>query len=97
MFKLLSIVVIAGNLPFYFVCALAVLMGARRFPDTSLRRARLIQAAAFGALVYCTWATFGIESKPLKLAGLLLGLGVIVYALGRLLSTRTPPFRVIDP
>ena len=97
MFKLLNIVVTAGNLPFYFVCALAVLMGAHRFPHTSPPRARLIRAAAFGALVYCTWATFGIEAKPLKLAGLLLGLGVIVYALGRLLSTRIPPFRVIDP
>jgi hypothetical protein len=83
MFALLNVVVTAGNLPFYFVCALAVLLGAHRFPDTSPRRARLIKAAAFGALVFCAWATVGIGLRPLILALLLLGLGVVVYILGR--------------
>jgi APA family basic amino acid/polyamine antiporter len=90
MFALLNVVVTAGNLPFYFVCALAVLLGAHRFPNTSPRRARLVKACAVGALVFCSWATVGIGLKPLQLALLLLGLGVIVYVLGRFLSASTP-------
>jgi APA family basic amino acid/polyamine antiporter len=84
MFAFLNVVVTAGNLPFYFVCALAVLLGAHRFPDMSPLRVRLIKAAALGALLFCTWATLGIEAKPLLWALALLGVGVLVYGLSRL-------------
>jgi APA family basic amino acid/polyamine antiporter len=84
MFAFLNVVVTAGNLPFYFVCALAVLLGAHRFPGLSPLRVRLVKAAAFGALVFCTWATLGIEAKPLLWALALLGVGVLVYGLSRL-------------
>jgi len=83
MFAFLNLVVTAGNLPFYFVCALAVLLGAHRFPDISPLRVRFVKAAALGALVFCTWATLGIEAKPLLWALALLGVGVFVYALSR--------------
>ena len=84
MFAFLNLVVTAGNLPFYFVCALAVLLGAHRFPDISPLRVRLVKAAALGALVFCTWATLGIEARPLLWALALLGVGVFVYGLSRL-------------
>ena len=80
MFALLNVVVTAGNLPFYFVCSLVVLLGAHRFPGIAPRRARLAKAAAIGALAYCTWATIGIGAQPLKLALVLLGLGLVIYA-----------------
>jgi len=88
MFAFLNIVVTAGNLPFYFVCALAVLLGAHRFPDMSPRRVRLVKAAALGALLFCAWATLGIEAKPLLWALALLGVGVLVYGLS---SFQAPP------
>jgi basic amino acid/polyamine antiporter, APA family len=87
MFAFLNLVVTAGNLPFYFVCALAVLLGAHRFPDISPRRVRLVKAAALGALVFCTWATLGIEARPLWWALALLAVGVFVYGLARLQAT----------
>ncbi len=89
LFAFLNLVVTAGNLPFYFVCALAVLLGAHRFPDISPGRVRFVKAAALGALVFCTWATLGIEAKPLLWAVALLGLGVFVYAFGRSQATRS--------
>jgi hypothetical protein len=63
---------------------LAVLLGANRFPDLSPWRVRLVKAAACGAILFCTWATLGIEAKPLMWALALLGVGVLVYGLGRL-------------
>jgi APA family basic amino acid/polyamine antiporter len=88
MFAFLNVVVTAGNLPFYFVCALAVLLGAHRFPGMSPQRVRLVKAAALGALLFCTWATLGIEAKPLLWALALLGVGVLVYGLS---SFQAPP------
>jgi APA family basic amino acid/polyamine antiporter len=90
MFALLNVVVTAGNLPFYFVCSLVVLLGAHRFPGISPLRSRLVKAAASGALLYCSWATIGIGAKPLAWAVGLLALGVLVYAVGRFLPTPAP-------
>jgi hypothetical protein len=90
MFALLNVVVTAGNLPFYFVCSLLVLLGAHRFAGLSPRRARFVKAAALGAILYCLWATIGIGAKPLKWALGLLGLGVLVYVAGRFLATPAP-------
>jgi basic amino acid/polyamine antiporter, APA family len=86
MFALLNVVVTAGNLPFYFVCSLVVLLGAHRFPGISPLRSKLVKAAALGAIVYCSWATIGIGAKPLKWALGLLALGIVVYVVGRLVS-----------
>jgi APA family basic amino acid/polyamine antiporter len=79
MFTLLSVIVTAGNLPFYFACALAVVIGARRFPDTSPRRATMLIASSIGAAVYCAWASIGIGIEPLLWSLALVAAGIPVY------------------
>jgi basic amino acid/polyamine antiporter, APA family len=79
MFTLLSVIVTAGNLPFYFACSLAVVIGARSFPGTSPRRARMLIAASLGALLYCAWASIGIGIQPLLWALALVAAGIPVY------------------
>jgi APA family basic amino acid/polyamine antiporter len=79
MFTLLSVIVTAGNLPFYFACALAVVIGARRFPDTSPRRATMLIASSIGAAVYCAWASIGIGIEPLLWSLALVAAGIAVY------------------
>jgi APA family basic amino acid/polyamine antiporter len=79
MFKLLSVIVTAGNLPFYFACSLAVVIGARSFPGTSPRRAGMLIAASLGALLYCVWASIGIGIEPLLWALALVAAGIPVY------------------
>lgn len=71
MFGFLNIVVTAGNLPFYFACSLAVVL--------SPGQSRLVRAAAFGAFVFCAWATIGIELRPLAWAVGLAAAGLPVY------------------
>jgi len=83
MFTLLSVIVTAGNLPFYFACSLAVVIGARRFPGVSPRRATWLIAASLGAALYCVWATIGIGLVPLLWALALAIIGVPVYLICR--------------
>ena len=79
MFTKLSVIVTAGNLPFYFACSLAVVIGARRFPGVSPQRATFLIAASLGAALYCAWATIGIGIEPLLWALALAAAGVPVY------------------
>ena len=75
MFAFLNIVVTAGNLPFYFACSLAVVL--------SSRQSLWVRTAAFGAVVFCAWATVGIGSKPLAWAVGLAAAGLPIYAFCR--------------
>jgi basic amino acid/polyamine antiporter, APA family len=79
MFALLSVIVTAGNLPFYFACSLSVVIGARSFPGTSPRRAAMLIAASLGAVLYCAWASIGIGIEPLLWALALAAAGAPVY------------------
>ncbi len=79
MFTLLSVIVTAGNLPFYFACCLAVVIGARTFPGVSPRRARILTAVAACAALYCAWASIGIGIEPLLWALALVAAGAPVY------------------
>ncbi|MEA3177357.1 MAG: basic amino acid/polyamine antiporter, family [Gammaproteobacteria bacterium] len=83
MFTKLSVIVTAGNLPFYFACSLAVVIGARRFPGVSPQRATFLIAASLGAALYCMWATIGIGIEPLLWALALAAAGVPVYVICR--------------
>ena len=84
MFALLNVVVTAGNLPFYFVCALAVLLGAHRFAGMSPAACPARQGG--GARVRSCIAhgrPIGIGAKPLLWALALLGRwAFIVYWAG---------------
>jgi len=81
-FTLLSVVVTATNLPIYIGSALAVLVLWRRgqIPKPGPREIRWI-VAAFLAVIYCVWASFGIGRKPLLQALYVCAPGVLVYAL----------------
>ncbi len=101
MFAFLNIVVTAGNLPFYFVCALAVLLGAHRFPGMSPLRARLVKAAASGRSCFAhgrhSASRRSRSCGPGPARGGLLFMGWAVFrphVLGRFLSTPTP---IADP
>jgi len=85
MFAFLNVVVTAGNLPFYFAAALAILLTAGQ--------SILVRLAAVGALVYCTWASIGIGPGPLGWALGLAALGLPVYALCRYQAARYSPLR----
>jgi basic amino acid/polyamine antiporter, APA family len=90
MFTLLSVIVTAGNLPFYFACCLAVILGARAFPGVSPQRARRLIAVAVCAATYCTWASIGIGIEPLLWALALAAAGAPVYWLCRYSGAVSP-------
>ena len=96
MFTLLSVIVTAGNLPFYFACSLSVVIGARKFPGVSPRRAAMLSAVALGALMYCVFASIGIGIGPLLWALALVAAGAPVYWICRHPSG-VPPSIVAPP
>lgn len=99
MFTLLSVIVTAGNLPFYFACSLSMVIGARRFPGVSPRRGAMLSVVALAALTYCVFASIGIGIEPLLWALALVAAGAPVYWICHHPSGVPPetPIRAIDP
>jgi APA family basic amino acid/polyamine antiporter len=97
MFTLLSVIVTAGNLPFYFACCLAVIIGARTFPGVSPRRAGMLTAVAACAAAYCAWASIGIGIEPLLWALALVAAGAPVYWICRYQAVVPPSLATAAP
>lgn len=61
LFKLLSIIVTAANLPMYFACTLAIVaIGLRGGVGATSKPTVTLMLAAVCATVYCIWAAIGI-------------------------------------
>jgi len=80
LFKFLTVVVTAANLPLYLFSAIAVLVLWRRGEIVRVgSRETTLLIAAVVASVYCLWAFRGVNSKELLVAACYAGAGVLVY------------------
>jgi APA family basic amino acid/polyamine antiporter len=66
LYTFLSEIVVATNLPMYFVCTAAILvLGWQGKVSAQARPTVAVMACAAAALLYCAWASFGVGLKPL--------------------------------
>jgi APA family basic amino acid/polyamine antiporter len=88
LFKFLSVVVTAANLPVYLTCTLAiVVMGRESLNSAQRKRTVTVTVAALCAAAYCAWACVGIGMEALLWT---LALGVVsapVYWVSRYLKS----------
>jgi APA family basic amino acid/polyamine antiporter len=87
-FKLLSVIVTAANLPVYLTCTLAiVVMGRESLNSAQRKRTVTVTLAAVCAAAYCAWACVGIGLEPLLWTVALGAVGALVYWVSRYLKS----------